>query len=220
MAGYRTKLFKYDVMKTAFKEKRGFNNVFDRLGEVSIEVSEKERIMDLLAADARLFDFNAIAMETAEVVNDTRRALVLIKGVWDLAWMVESQIESWKLILWDDIQATILEEETKAFQKLVRGSDKATREWDVYRGVADVVKDFLISVPCVQDLKSPSMCDRHWKQLMEVTKMNIDVKDPKFSLGDLLALNLQNVVDDVGEVVDRAQKEDKMEQTLNKLAEA
>ena len=40
----------------------------------------------------------------------------------------------------------------------------------------------------------------------------------KFKLADLLALELHRFVDDVGEVVDRATKEDKMEQTLAKLA--
>ena len=64
------------------------------------------------------------------------------------------------------------------------------------------------------------MRDRHWQQLMEVTKVQIDINDPSFSLDNLLKLNLQNFVDDVGEVVDRAMKEDKMEQTLKKLDES
>lgn len=38
-----------------------------------------------------------------------------------------------------------------------------------------------------------------------------------FCLMDLTALELYKYVDDVGEVVDRAQKEDKMEQSLAKL---
>ena len=116
-------------------------------------------------------------------------------------------------ILWNDINAATLEEEAKTFQKIVRGLPKECRDWDIYRTVDASVKNFLVSVPCVSDLKSPSMRDRHWEQLMEVTKVHINVKDPKFALDDLLALNLQNYVDDVGEVVDRAQKEDKMEQT-------
>eukprot|EP00966_Prymnesium_polylepis_P164351 3799605-Prymnesium_polylepis.1 len=131
--------------------------------------------------------------------------------------MVDSQIEAWKKILWNDIVASTLEEEAKQFQKLVRGLPKEARDWDIYRTVDQAIKNFLVSVPCVSDLKSPSMRDRHWDQLMEVTKVSIDVKNPTFALDDLLKLNLQNYVDDVGEVVDRAQKEDKMEQTLDKL---
>ena len=75
------------------------------------------------------------------------------------------------------------------------------------------------NVPCVADLKSPSMRDRHWTKLMEVTKKEIDYQNPAFSLGDLLQLELENFVDDVGEVVDQANKEDKMEIALKKLDE-
>jgi dynein heavy chain len=112
-----------------------------------------------------------------------------------------------------------MEEEAKAFQKAVRAADKAVRTWDVYRDVDKVVKNFLVAMPCCSDLKSPSMRERHWKKLMDVTKVTINVDDPAFALKDLIALNLQDYVDDVGEVVDQANKEDKMEQTLAKLEE-
>jgi dynein heavy chain len=58
---------------------------------------------------------------------------------------------------------------------------------------------------------------------MGITKVDIAVKDgtfdPAFCLADLLNLQLHKFVDDVGEVVDQAKKEDKMEQTLVKLGE-
>ena len=217
---YRKKLFKEPMMKVEFKDKGGYPVVYDTLGEKAIEVSEIEKRMATLAIDAKLFEFHEKADEVGGLVAQTRRELVMVKAVWDLNWMIESQVDTWKKILWNDIEASVLEEETKTFQKLVRGLDKATREWDIYRGCDSAVKNFLVSIPCVNDLKSPSMRDRHWQQLMDVTKVQIDIKDPKFSLADLLALNLQNYVDDVGEVVDRATKEDKMEQTLEKLKEA
>lgn len=43
--------------------------------------------------------------------------------------------------------------------------------------------------------------------------------DDKFKLDDLLALELHKFEDEVGEIVDRAQKEEKMEQSLAKLKE-
>ena len=101
---------------------------------------------------------------------------------------------------------------------MVRALDKGVREWAPYKMVDQVVKNYLISVPLVADLKSPSMRDRHWQQLMEITKVKIVFTDT-FALEDMLKLNLHNFVDDVGEVVDRATKEDKMEQTLAKLKE-
>ena len=45
------------------------------------------------------------------------------------------------------------------------------RDEDCFRGVDDAVKNFLISVPLVADLRSPAMRDRHWTQLMTATKV-------------------------------------------------
>ena len=78
-------------------------------------------------------------------------------------------------------------------------------------------------MPAVSELKSPAMRQRHWDKLMEITGATLPVIDgkfaPEFCLADLLALQLHKYVDDVGEVVDQANKEDKMEQTLKKLDE-
>ena len=60
------------------------------------------------------------------------------------------------------------------------------------------------------------MRDRHWKLLMTITGVEFE-RGASFCLADLLKLQLHKYVDDVGEVVDRAVKEDKMEQTLAKL---
>lgn len=93
------------------------------------------------------------------------------------------------------------------------------RDEDVFRGTDDSVKNFLTSVPLVADLRSPAMRDRHWEQLMDATKVKFDVNDPSFKLDDLLKLELHKFEDEVGEIVDCAQKEEKMELALAKLKE-
>ena len=65
-------------------------------------------------------------------------------------------------------------------------------------------------------LSAATMRERHWKLLMTVTGVEFEM-GADFSLAHLTALQLHKFVDDVGEVVDRAVKEDKMEQTLAKL---
>ena len=39
------------------------------------------------------------------------------------------------------------------------------------RGLDNSLKNFLVSVPLVADLRSPSMRDRHWQLLMEATQV-------------------------------------------------
>jgi dynein heavy chain len=79
------------------------------------------------------------------------------------------------------------------------------------------VKNFMSTIPLVADLRHPSMRDRHWKMLMDLTGVKF-VIDENFKLENLLALQLHNFEDDVGEIVNRAQKEEKMEQALKKIA--
>ena len=174
---------------------------------------ECERLLEL----AKLFEFPEKADQIKETCTTMRGDLVKSKALWDLTFMVEAQIEVWKGLLWDDIQPAALEEESKAFQKIVKGMDKSVRMWDVYlRQSTALVKNFLVSVPAVSELKSPAMRQRHWDKLMEITGATLPVSDgkfaPEFCLADLLALQLHKYVDDVGEVVDQANKEDKMEQ--------
>jgi hypothetical protein len=45
------------------------------------------------------------------------------------------------------------------------------RDEDVFKGLDNMVKNFLVSVPLVADLRSPAMRERHWQQLMEATKV-------------------------------------------------
>ena len=207
----------------AFKYERGTGKAYGDLSDLSGEVMQSELECERLLQLAKLFEFPDKADQIKETCTTMRGDLVKSKALWDLTFMVEAQIEVSKGLLWDDIQPSSLEEESKAFQKIVKGMDKSVRMWDVYSGVDGTVKNFLVSVPAVSELKSPAMRQRHWDKLMEITGATLPVIDgkfaPEFCLANLLALQLHKYVDDVGEVVDQANKEDKMEQTLKKLDE-
>lgn len=45
------------------------------------------------------------------------------------------------------------------------------RDEDVFKGLDNMVKNFLVSIPLVADLRSPAMRPRHWQQLMDTTKV-------------------------------------------------
>lgn len=45
------------------------------------------------------------------------------------------------------------------------------RDEDVFKGLDNMVKNFLVSMPLVADLRSPAMRPRHWQQLMDTTKV-------------------------------------------------
>jgi hypothetical protein len=64
-----------------------------------------------------------------------------------------------------------MEDGAKGLVKEVKALPKRVRDADCFQGLDLAVKNFLISVPLVADLRSPAMRPRHWQQLMEATKV-------------------------------------------------
>ena len=71
-------------------------------------------------------------------------------------------------------------------------------------------------LPVVQDLRDEAMRERHWKKLMRICGKSF-VMDEKFNLSMLLALQLQNFVDAVGETVEQARMELKIDKQLARI---
>eukprot|EP00965_Chrysotila_dentata_P180077 5946247-Pleurochrysis_carterae.AAC.2 len=128
--------------------------------EEHLKLSELEIQMSKINDLAELFEFPQKTEAVRELMGSMRDDLLTVKSVWDLTCIVQSQIEVWKKVLWEEINPGKMEEESKVFTKMVRGLDKSVRSWPCYLNVDQMVKNFLVSVPCVADLKSPSMRDR------------------------------------------------------------
>eukprot|EP01048_Picozoa_sp_COSAG05_P013037 COSAG05_NODE_1351_length_5113_cov_3.061827_1_plen_1457_part_00 len=142
----------------------------------------------------------------------------MLKSCWDAVSMVTLTFEAYRAIKWDDIVVETLVAECKSLMKTVKALDKYVKNWDCYHGLEDSVKNMITALPLVEELKNPSMRDRHWKQLMRATNRSFTM-DKNFSLGDLLNLQLFDFVEQVADIVDRAQKELTIEKQLAKISE-
>ena len=168
---------------------------------------------------ASTFDFAEATTEARNRLKDIKDELGMAKDVWDTVLLCEKQFDVWKRTLWNDINTEAMEDASKAFVKEVRAINKVIRDEDCYKGLDGMVKAFTTSLPLVAELRSPAMRDRHWQALMAATKKQITLSDPSFSLQHLLDLELHKFEEEVGEIVDQASKEEKMETALAKLNE-
>ena len=209
---YRAEFLKRSV----FTYDTGFTAAYPILDSTAVEVKDVENELKDLTNIANMFEFPNMIKESAECIAECREDLGMIKDIWDYSALVEKQFTKWRETLWNDIDTATMEDATKAFQKDVKALPKKLRATNAFIGLDDSVKNFLTSVPLVADLRSPDMRDRHWKSLMDVTGKQF-VIDDQFSLDSLLALELHKFEDEVGEIVDCAQKEAKMEVSLAKL---
>ncbi|ETO26653.1 hypothetical protein RFI_10483 [Reticulomyxa filosa] len=140
----------------------------------------------------------------------------LLKNLWDLIALVHHLFESWRCTRWNDIDTEQLLNEVSKLNKRINGMDKEIRGWKAFQGLQDEVRRYQTVLPLINLLHSPTMKDRHWKMLMDVTK-TVFTMSSEFSLGDMLDLGLHNHVDGVEEVVEISDKEAKIEMQINKL---
>ena len=152
---------------------------------------------------------------------DTRTELKLLKYVWDLKALVLGTFESWNPLLWNDIKTDDLEDISKNLLKNLRKMANDTpvvKGWKCYRDIEDVIKNMSIVLPLINDLHSNAMRDRHWRAVAKCCQVkSIDPTDPKFTFEDAVKLNLHLYGDDVGEVVETATKELKIEKKLKDI---
>jgi hypothetical protein len=101
---------------------------------------------------------------------------------------------SWNSQLWNDIKTDDLEDVNKILLKNLRKMSSDTpvvKGWVVYRSIEDMIKNMSVVLPLINELHSPAMRDRHWKNLAKVCGVkSIDPNDPKFTFEDTVALNV------------------------------
>ncbi|KAF0977183.1 hypothetical protein FDP41_003836 [Naegleria fowleri] len=191
----------------------GMEESYERIDRVNEKLIEVEDRMKELRDRQKLF---GLMQNQGKLVRESRTELRLLKRIWDLASLVKWQIDEWKQIPFLKINDDELSEETKKFILELKSVDKRVKRWDVFLGLQNFVDNFMVTLPMIQKLRNPGMRSRHWKQLMEKAKFQFDISN-NFTLADLLALELHNYQENVNEIVDRAEKEMKMEKQLKDL---
>ena len=143
--------------------------------------------------------------------------LLLLLQLVHMTAMVHLEMDVWSQTLWNDINVEVMEDGTKGFYKQLRALDKVCKTTNAYTELERKVKGFLTALPLVTDLRHKSMRPRHWDMLRELTGKQFDETSPTFDLKTLNELHLDEFEEDVGEIVNRAQKEEKMEMALTKI---
>jgi dynein heavy chain len=167
-----------------------------------------------------LFDIEPIKYKA---LSDCRNELKNLKMMWDLIALIDYQFENWSTTLWNDIQPDDLERLIKDFStKLCAPNapqNKDIKGWRAFQALNERVRNMAQVMPLIKDLHSPYMKDRHWKRLMTITGKTIPYDQANFCLDDLIKLELFKYSEEVTELVDSAQGEDKIEKKINTIQE-
>ena len=94
---------------------------------------------------------------------------------------------------------------------------KLPKDIRVFKGcqtLNEKVQNMNVVLNLVESLRGDYMEERHWQQLKDKTKSDIDYKSPSFSFSEILDLKLHKLKPEVEEIVDIAQKEFKIDKKL------
>jgi dynein heavy chain len=121
--------------------------------------------------------------------------------MWDLIALIDYQFDTWKETLWakiktDDLLQLVEKMRTGQCNPQAAGN-KEIKTWKSFTALTDRVKNMNTVLPLVSLLNSKDILDRHWKKLMVTCNQTIDFKSPKFSLQDLITLELHRFSEEV-----------------------
>jgi dynein heavy chain len=199
-----------------FKFVAGVERAYGRLDDWNNKLREMEKEAALMAESEELFE---VHVHVFKEMHECRAELGLLKQAWDFASLVSEIFADWRNTLWTGVDVDEMIEECKRLSREVKSLPKAVKAWDVAIGLQALVQDMAISLPLIQDLRDDSMRERHWKKLMRVCGKTFAM-DAKFKLDHLLALKLHEFQDSVGEIVEQARQELKIDNQLQKIINA
>ncbi|NWQ91943.1 DYH17 protein, partial [Burhinus bistriatus] len=217
----RKKCQQFEVRQHAFRErfreKAPFSytdpDPYKSLNKQQKSIAAMESDMAALSKSAGLFEMSVPKYKQLKACH---REVRLLKELWDLIVLVNTNIDDWKTTRWKDINVEQMDIDCKKFAKDIRSLDKEMRSWDAFTGLDNSVKNMITSLRAVNELQNPAIRDRHWQELMQATKVNFTMSEDT-TLADLLQLNLHKFEDEVRGIVDKALKESGMEKVLNTL---
>jgi len=194
------------------------NDAVDRLTRFKEENKIRDRKMESYRNGEELF---ALPLTDYPELVQTQKELKLADQLFSLYTDVLTTLTGWKDVLWSEIGGLIGEmgEKIEAFAGRCKKLPARLREYSAYKTLKTQIEDFQVVLPLLQEFTKESIRDRHWEEVMEITGAQFDFASPEFSLQSLLDIDLVAKKDEVEEVTDGADKQLKIERTLEEIEE-
>ena len=184
----------------------------ERLKRFKEELFLRQKKFQLYRCGEELF---ALPFTEYPVLEETARDVALYDTLFSLYVDVIDTLDEWREVSWEQAQLSIDEWNCtmEAYAARCRKMPKSLREKKGYVDLKKAIEDFQTVLPLLQELSKPSIKDRHWRAVMEITGSNFDT-GRDFKLRTLLDLRMENFAEDIEEVADGADKQLKIHQIM------
>ncbi|CAF1059416.1 unnamed protein product [Adineta steineri] len=123
----------------------------------------------------------------------------------------------WSNILWTELDINDLMTNVDLFIKNFRRLSSDIKITSVGRSVEKYLTDFRSSLPIMVDLKNESLRERHWKQIIQETNIDIDLTSNVLTLENIFQMNLYQYNDILQNILQTAIKELQIEKNLKDI---
>jgi dynein heavy chain len=196
------------------------SDALERLRKFKEKFEPRKKKWDRLTGGEDLF---GLLVTQYPELEKTEKELSLMDKLYSLYSSVQTTLEAYKDYHWNEVAANVdsMGDQVQIYQTQVKKLPKQLREWQAFKECQWMVTDFGNIVSLLKGLSQKCIRPRHWQQLMSITETQIDLLssgDSGFTLRELLQTDLLSYAEEIEELTESAQKEEKVELKLKAIA--
>lgn len=98
---------------------------------------------------------------------------MLLNELWQYIAKVKIQLHQWEATHWTKVDLDALEMQCKEYMRDIKSMDKEMRTWDNFLWLQETIKNILVALRAIHQLRNPAIKERHWTQLSNATQVNL-----------------------------------------------
>lgn len=138
------------------------------------------------------------------------------KHMWDVVSCVRDVVKVWRATKWPEVDPTRYMQELTVFQELIQELPEQIRTSKICLQQSAELEALAMTLPLLDRMRSGSIRQRHWKQLMEIGQVTFTVA-AEMLLEDVLVLPFNSMPDDIASIAINADKELVIEEMLKRV---
>ncbi|GFU22109.1 dynein beta chain, ciliary [Trichonephila clavipes] len=100
--------------------------------------------------------------------------LVLLVELWQYIDKVKIQLKVWEDTPWTQVDLDALEMQCKVYMRDIKLMDKEMRSWDNFIWLQETIKNILVALRAIHQLRNPAIKERHWTRLSSATQVRVE----------------------------------------------
>ena len=147
-------------------------------------------------------------------IDEMKKQFNNLNKLYGLYSEVNSYTRGIRDLLWVDVKFSDIEQVMSDFQSKARRLPSDMKNWNAYIDLQTKIDNFVETMPILEALSNPAVQDVHWKQIIELTGVEIETDPDVFRLGHVFDAGLLNFKDDVHDICNAAEQEAKIKAKL------